>query len=459
MLCLVGSAVFAVYGLLVGTAFRSEAAVGAASGTMVIFAFLGNLFIPLSGVLLTIAKFTPLYGYAALARYPLTEGYLPDGVAGPTVGADRSTSSPGSRSSGPVPCSSCAVAGSGSDRSGRGSAPGRPGTPAPWARPVGALRLGRPGGVAGLPRLPGHRDRLESDCRAGRSASGWRSSRASRSSTSWGTSTSSACDGGCAADAPRRGAAYLVVLRRAARSGTVPFIGAGALSFLPFIVSFGMFALPLRGHRCSASRASCRGGACAVFVDADEGTWVVAIIVFAVGVMTGGIRLVDRPQRGVRGGSRATRVVAERERVARDVHDVLGHSLTVVTVKAELADRLVDLDPERAKAELVEIQALAARRSPRSERPSGACGWPASATSWPPPTALAGAGIEAHVPDDADAVDPRHRTVLAWVLREAVTNVVRHSDADACWVELDAQPARPSATTDAASRAGRRATA
>lgn len=83
LLCLVGSAVFAVYGLLIGTAFRSEAAVSAASGTMVILAFLGNVFIPLSGVMLTIAKFTPLYGYAALARFPLTEGYLADGSRDP----------------------------------------------------------------------------------------------------------------------------------------------------------------------------------------------------------------------------------------------------------------------------------------------------------------------------------------------------------------------------------------
>jgi ABC-2 type transport system permease protein len=83
LLCLVCSSVFAVYGLLIGTAFRSEAAVGAASGTMVIFAFLGNLFIPLSGPLLAIAKFTPLYGYAGLARYPLSEGYLADGTSDP----------------------------------------------------------------------------------------------------------------------------------------------------------------------------------------------------------------------------------------------------------------------------------------------------------------------------------------------------------------------------------------
>ncbi|WP_374971300.1 ABC transporter permease [Terrabacter sp. BE26] len=83
LLCLVGSAVFAVYGLLVGTAFRSEAAVGAASGSLVIFAFLGNVFVPLSGTMLEIARFTPLYGYVGLARYPLTEGQLSATVSDP----------------------------------------------------------------------------------------------------------------------------------------------------------------------------------------------------------------------------------------------------------------------------------------------------------------------------------------------------------------------------------------
>ncbi|MDN5768377.1 MAG: ABC transporter permease [Humibacillus sp.] len=83
VVCLLASSIFALYGLLVGTALPSEAAVGAASGSIVIFAFLGNLFIPLSGVMLTIAKFTPLYGYAGLARYPLTEGYLVDGTQDP----------------------------------------------------------------------------------------------------------------------------------------------------------------------------------------------------------------------------------------------------------------------------------------------------------------------------------------------------------------------------------------
>lgn len=77
-----GASTFAIFGLAVGLAFRSENAVGVAGGAMVILAFLGNLFFPLSGVMLTIAKFTPLYGYAGLARYPLTEGLIPnvDGV-------------------------------------------------------------------------------------------------------------------------------------------------------------------------------------------------------------------------------------------------------------------------------------------------------------------------------------------------------------------------------------------
>ncbi|GAA4418679.1 hypothetical protein GCM10023169_08530 [Georgenia halophila] len=69
-----GAAVFSLYGLLAGLLFRTEAAVGAASGSLVVLAFLGNIFFPLSGTMLTIATFTPLYGYVALARYPLTGG-------------------------------------------------------------------------------------------------------------------------------------------------------------------------------------------------------------------------------------------------------------------------------------------------------------------------------------------------------------------------------------------------
>lgn len=75
-LCLLVSVPFSLYGLAFALIFRSETAVGAASGFLVVFAFFGNLFIPLSGVLLQIAQFTPLYGVAMLARWPQTEGML-----------------------------------------------------------------------------------------------------------------------------------------------------------------------------------------------------------------------------------------------------------------------------------------------------------------------------------------------------------------------------------------------
>lgn len=71
---IVGSTMFALYGLCFGLAFRSEAAISAASGSIVILGFLGNVFMPLSGTMLTVAKFTPLYGLVGIARYPLTEG-------------------------------------------------------------------------------------------------------------------------------------------------------------------------------------------------------------------------------------------------------------------------------------------------------------------------------------------------------------------------------------------------
>lgn len=81
LVLLLGAAIFAIYGLIFGLLFRSESAVGAASGSLVILAFLGNLFFPLSGVLLTIAKFTPLYGYVALAHRELTSGKILNGTS------------------------------------------------------------------------------------------------------------------------------------------------------------------------------------------------------------------------------------------------------------------------------------------------------------------------------------------------------------------------------------------
>ena len=85
LVLIVGATIFALYGLSFGLAFRSEAAVTAAGGSLVVLSFLGNIFIPLAGWQLTLAKFTPLYGYISLARRALTGGATIDPATGDLI--------------------------------------------------------------------------------------------------------------------------------------------------------------------------------------------------------------------------------------------------------------------------------------------------------------------------------------------------------------------------------------
>ncbi len=77
---LITSAIYGLYGLGIGLLFPSDAATGIAASALTLFAFFGNVFMPLGGVMLTIAHFTPMYGVVALARWPLTEGWVDSGV-------------------------------------------------------------------------------------------------------------------------------------------------------------------------------------------------------------------------------------------------------------------------------------------------------------------------------------------------------------------------------------------
>ena len=136
-------------------------------------------------------------------------------------------------------------------------------------------------------------------------------------------------------------------------------------------------------------------------------------------------------------------VEEERARIARDLHDILGHSLTVISVKAELAERLFDDDPMRAKAELEDLRRLSrdaladVRSTAQGIRGISLPGEIASARM-----ALESAGIEPSLPTVADEVPSRWRELFAWTLREGVTNVIRHSEATRCEVELDADRIR-----------------
>lgn len=127
--------------------------------------------------------------------------------------------------------------------------------------------------------------------------------------------------------------------------------------------------------------------------------------------------------------------LAERERISRDLHDLLGHTLSVITLKAELAGRLVERDPGRAAAEIREVEevsraALAqVREAVTGIRTRGLAGELEHAR-----VALKAAAVELVVEGSPPPLPPGREAVLALVLREAVTNVIRHAEASTCAV-------------------------
>jgi two-component system sensor histidine kinase DesK len=128
--------------------------------------------------------------------------------------------------------------------------------------------------------------------------------------------------------------------------------------------------------------------------------------------------------------------VAERERIARDLHDVLGHTLSVIVLKAELAGRLVNLDPVRAAAEIGDVETTA--RSALAEIREAIGGYRSRGLAAEIEAArltLDAAGVTLLAESSQTptaALSPQEETALALVLREAVTNIVRHARATTC---------------------------
>ncbi|MFE1886404.1 sensor histidine kinase [Streptomyces diastatochromogenes] len=129
----------------------------------------------------------------------------------------------------------------------------------------------------------------------------------------------------------------------------------------------------------------------------------------------------------------------ERLRLARDLHDLLGHSLSLITLKSELAGRMLPDHPDKAAQQVADIEqvsrqalvdvreAVTGYRRPRL-----------AAELAGTQVALAAAGVVAEVPEEPDltGIPEEAESALAWALREAVTNVVRHSGADRCVVQV-----------------------
>jgi two-component system, NarL family, sensor histidine kinase DesK len=136
--------------------------------------------------------------------------------------------------------------------------------------------------------------------------------------------------------------------------------------------------------------------------------------------------------------------VAERERIGRDLHDLLGHTLSLVAIKGELAGKLVTRDPAAAAREIGEVTQIArdalnqVRTAVTGIRSAQLAGELASAR-----TLLESCGIELTCRQEARELPPGVETALALIVREAATNIQRHAGATRAEIEISTRAAVP----------------
>jgi two-component system, NarL family, sensor histidine kinase DesK len=129
----------------------------------------------------------------------------------------------------------------------------------------------------------------------------------------------------------------------------------------------------------------------------------------------------------------ALAAVAERERIARDLHDVLGHTLSVIVLKAELAGRLLERDPQRAAQEIADVERTA--RTALSEVREAIGGYRSQGLTAEMEQArktLQSAGVALSCESPIPQLNAAEETVLCLAVREAITNIVRHAQAAHC---------------------------
>jgi two-component system, NarL family, sensor histidine kinase DesK len=213
----------------------------------------------------------------------------------------------------------------------------------------------------------------------------------------------------------------------------------GAL-FVYFVVAVGML-LPERVAVAVVGATSLGVGIAAAAWGAGGGEIAALVLTtLALGVMMTAFGRVARGNRELRAARHELARLAvseERVRIARDVHDLLGHSLSVIALKSELAGKLVERDPRAAAAELADIQAVS--REALAEVRSAVLGYRSLRLDEAvegAKAALAAAGIDYRVDGGAVALSPEVEAVLAWAVREGATNVVRHSNAEHCDIRI-----------------------
>ncbi|NUL46846.1 sensor histidine kinase [Cellulosimicrobium funkei] len=222
---------------------------------------------------------------------------------------------------------------------------------------------------------------------------------------------------------------------------TVPTAGLNAFNFLPFTLAVWIFPHAIRLGVPVAVGLTLAWAILGYSAGAESGAWWLIIPSSLALVIMVAMRVSMEHEEKGRALSEELALSRQREQVGRDVHDLLGHSLTVITLKTDLARRLVDADPERAKAELEEVLGLSRQSLAEVRNTVGGLHVPElGAQLASVRTALETAGISALLPepDSVSELAADRRELYAWCLREAVTNVIRHADAAHCTVTIAA---------------------
>lgn len=171
------------------------------------------------------------------------------------------------------------------------------------------------------------------------------------------------------------------------------------------------------------------------------GTWAweifFAVLVGGANIHFGGVREANKKLFRAQEEIEHLATVAERERIARDLHDLLGHTLSLITIKASLASRMIDRDPDRAAVEIRDVERISrealgeVRAAVAGYRTAGLAAELANVESM-----LGAASVTMHAFIDPTTLAPTEEAVLALALREGVTNVVRHARAQNCSITL-----------------------
>lgn len=211
---------------------------------------------------------------------------------------------------------------------------------------------------------------------------------------------------------------------------TIPAIETQALSFLPFLMSYASYGLGRRWHWI-VNILSIVAATATLLVTGRIGghLQILAIIVLLAIVNTINTWLIDRSTKADQ-LKLALAASDERATVARDVHDLLGHSLTVVKLKAELASRLIETDPNRARAEIDDIVRISTEAiSGIRTTVTGLRATDLTDQLTQCAAALQTAGVRVDLVGSTDALSPAQTLPAGWILREATTNILRHARA------------------------------